>query len=112
MTPRTFALGLGIAAIVVGIFLLVQPVNVTVNGTTVACGTATNTNTAASDQDDMLSSVAAFNGLGELRPTTFEDACASALSARGPWGWALAAVGVVVVVGARRVRWAPRDGQV
>lgn len=104
--PRTFAAILGALAVLASLLLLFLPLSTSVNGNAVACGSAAVANQHAMRSSAFEASLASIDRGDRIAPIAqAESACASARHARADFGWALLGVGVVVVAGARFVRW-------
>ena len=111
MTTRRIALGLGVAALLIGFIALVIPVSTSNgNGGSINCGTGLSSDLSAAREANSRS-VASVPILNQVVPhTDFVAECQSALSSRRSWSIPLAAIGAVVA-GASLLTGNPAPGR-
>lgn len=101
VSPRVFAIAVGVVLAIVGFVALSTPVHA--DG--VACGSGFGKDTAAAQRQDNVNDLTAVLGGGlasSTQPTVL--ACDSAVSTRQTWSWPLVGVGVLAVLGGAVVR--------
>lgn len=108
MKPRTFIIAASLALGILALILFNTPVSATTSGgKTVSCGTAWAPDTTAAVRshfvDTMTNALEGNYGVANSFDG-YQQACADSVSTRNTWGWVLAGLGILGLIGGLAVR--------
>lgn len=104
VTPRQFAIAVGLVLVLIGFLGLVLPIKV---GDGISCGNAITGSSLHGDNADLGSQLAiTLNGL-DTEPTNYGQQCTDGISDRRMWALPVLGIGLIAAIGGAVVRREP-----